>query len=89
MSDAPQDLGAALHALLAEGEMLLQARPHCHKTLNDFSAAMLICKMHDQGFQVSLPMARDCIARMKIAVETGEYPDHLLEEAKGSGGRLA
>lgn len=67
--------------LVAEGEKLLRSRPLCHKMRNDLTAAILMHKMHVAGFEVSLENVEQCIRRMRIAVDTGIYPDQLLAQA--------
>jgi len=57
-------------------------RPNCHATLNDLTAAVMIGKMLEQDFDVSIEQLEACIYRMRVAVETGEYPHHLLQEAE-------
>ncbi len=69
-------------ALIAEGRRLLEMRPSCHKTLNDLTAAVLISQMHSEGgVESGVRLAEDCIARMRVAVETGIYPDEMLRKA--------
>jgi len=69
-------------ALLAEGRRLIEKRPRCHKSLNDHTAAVIIAKMHaDHGIDAGLRIAEECIARIRIAVETGIYPEEMLRQA--------
>ena len=75
------DLDAPLKSLLEEGERLCALRPDCHQTLNDLTALMMIARMNGQGLHVSFVMAEQCVARMRVAVETGKYPDQMLENA--------
>jgi hypothetical protein len=43
--------------------------------------------MHAKGFDVSLSTVHECIRRMRIAVETGTYPDDLLAQSGESAER--
>jgi hypothetical protein len=77
----PAPSGKTLDALLAEGKRLAAKRPGCHRTCSDLAAAVFIAKMHERGCDVSLASVEGCIQRMRIAVETGVYPDDLLAKA--------
>ncbi len=69
-------------ALIDEGRRLLEMRPSCHKTLNDLTAAVLIAKMQAEGeMESGFRLAEECIARMRVAVETGIYPEEMLRRA--------
>jgi hypothetical protein len=71
-----------LHRLLEEGKRLAALMPACHQMANELQAVVLVAKMHDQGFNVAVTDAESCVERMRIAVATGTYPDHLLQAAK-------
>lgn len=71
----------SLQNVIDEGEHLLKKRPRCGKMLNDLTAATLIAKMCAAGFDVDREDAEECIRRMRIAVDTGIYPDALLGKA--------
>ena len=68
-------------ALIAIAEALAAQRPRCHKTTSDLAAVVFIIKLHARGFDVSLGDAEGCIDRMRIAVQSGIYPDELLAQA--------
>ena len=82
MPAIPPETAALRDALLREGARLLEARPHCHGTLNEMTAARMIAKMLDQGFDVSIEELEGCIHRMRVAVETGQYPHDMLRAAE-------
>ena len=67
--------------LMAEGEALLAYRPGCEKLQNELYAVSLILGLHARGFDVSLDGLEGCIQRMRITVETGVYPEDLLQRA--------
>ena len=71
-----------LRRLLEEGSRLAALMPACHQMANELQAVVLVAKMHGQGFNVAVSDAESCVERMRIAVATGTYPQHLLEEAK-------
>jgi len=70
-----------LECLLAEGTRLAELRPRCHHSQGDLQAMVLIVRMLAQGYDVTIADAEGCLARLRIAVETGVYPDELLRLA--------
>ena len=68
-------------SLIAQGEQLVAERPFCHKTLNDQMAIVFMAKLADKGYAVNVADAEACIDRMQIAVDSGVYPEELLQQA--------
>ena len=82
MPDQESATTSVLDGLLQEGQSLMEKRPGCHLCSNDMQAATLIWAMHKQGLEVDVRMIEGCIKRMRIAVESGVYPVHLLGEPR-------
>ncbi|MDZ4288293.1 MAG: hypothetical protein U0984_10055 [Prosthecobacter sp.] len=82
MSTSPPDEHETLRRLLEEGSRLAALMPACHEMANELQAVVLVSKMHGQGFNVAVSDAESCVERMRVAVASGTYPQHLLEEAK-------
>ena len=72
-----------LEGLCQEGERLTKQRPRCHYTSGDLQCILLIRKLHAAGFEVSVADAQRCLERIRIAAETGTYPQALLNEEEG------
>jgi hypothetical protein len=73
---------ARLRMLVTEGIGLADLRPKCHYMANELMATVLIAKMHESGFDVSIADAEECVNRMRVAIQTGAYPMELLQESK-------
>jgi hypothetical protein len=74
-------IGIDLRKLIAQGEQLVAERPYCHKTLNDQMAIVFMSKLAEKGYSVKVADAVSCLERMKIAVDSGVYPEELLRQA--------
>jgi hypothetical protein len=78
MLKPPRPTLSRLEGLLLKGQRLMEQRRGCHHCLNDLQAATLIVAMHKIGLEVNVATIDGCIERIKVAVETGHYPAHLL-----------
>lgn len=76
---APPTVGDELVRLVEEAKELMAGNSFCHRLTNDVEAIVLVQKMQVAGFQVDVRDARRCIERIRVCIETGSYPDHLLE----------
>ena len=74
-----EEEAAWLAAQLAEARELLQQRTKCHDTNNDMMALEWLETLWKRGFPLEASLAEDCVRRMRIAVERGDYPRELLQ----------
>lgn len=74
----------SLESLVEEGEKLLVGRPFCHKMQNDLTALAFTAKLHHHGYEVSFADAEQCLRRLRITIDTGIYPDKLLNQASAA-----
>lgn len=72
-------IAGTLADMLAEARELAASLPLSHLILSEVQAVVFTGKLHSQGFEISLPEAAACIDRLRIMVETGVYPGHLLK----------
>lgn len=72
-------IGDELVRLAEEAKEMMAGNSFCHRLANDVEAIVLVHKMHEAGFQVDVEDARRCMERIRVCIETGSYPDHLLK----------
>jgi hypothetical protein len=77
----PDEKTAVLGELCIQAEQLVKANPRDHQLMNDAGTVAFFARMHSKGKAVSVEAAQHCVERMRIAVESGEYPEGLPDTA--------
>lgn len=67
------------HAVVQQARALAAQRPRCWMTQSDLSAMNFLFALHEKYGSNDLPIVRASLERIRVACETGTYPEHLLK----------
>lgn len=72
-----------LQPYVTEAEQLANRLPQSRRMVTELTAIVLLARMQAGGYEISIAEADGCLERMRVAVETGVYPEEMLQAARG------